>query len=222
VSLTYLALDGLVAGVSPRSTVAYFARNQGTPWESLRRVGELIMRSPRLDLLERWAPRSLPEHWARLFAGMSRDRLEVLSEELVERCREARGLVALRQLVERHADEGRSTLLVTVGLDCVARRLATEVGAVGTLANRLRFEGQVCIGQLEAPSLSVDTLSSAVRRDALSRGSALSDCGAVVGSIAGRALLEVVGHPLVVKGEPALEALALARQWPSVRLGVAA
>lgn len=156
--------------------------------------------------------------WATL-EGISRDRIEVLAldfarDELLPAIRpEAKRLLA------RAKSDGATTVLVSDGLDVVAREVGRALGFSDVLANTLVYEGELATGELAKPVIGAELDPALVRGFAAGIGAEL-DAATAYGSGEGDAfLLSQVGHPCAVCPDRGLSRVARDLGWPIVLSG---
>lgn len=124
--------------------------------------------------------------------------------------REARGLIDL------HSDAGRSTYIVSaspveiVGKFAEAMEMTGGIGTVSEIANG------VYTGELAAPFCYGEGKAEAVAAVAEADGYDLAHSYAYTDSAGDLPMLEIVGHPVAVNPDRALESIAYHRGWPIV------
>jgi len=138
-----------------------------------------------------------------------------LADEIIPRLenevrREARGLIDL------HHDADRDTYIVSASPFELVDRFADAIGMTGGVGTIAATADGVYTGGLAAPFCYGDGKAMAVERLAAERGYDLRLSYAYTDSIGDLPMLEVVGHPVAVNPDRALETVALQRGWPVV------
>lgn len=170
--------------------------------------------------LGRQTPLRDPRAGARLawssVRGLSRDRIEVLAIDF------ARDVIIpgvrdeARRLIDHARRDGATLVLVSDGLDVVAREVALELGFAHVLANTLVYENEEATGELGAPIVGPEI--DAARLAALARGWGieLARSSGYGSSPADALLLSHVGHPCALAPERELARVARDLGWPIV------
>jgi HAD superfamily hydrolase (TIGR01490 family) len=124
--------------------------------------------------------------------------------------REARGLIDL------HQDAGRDTYIVSASPVEIVDPFARAIGMTGGIGTVAEVEDGIYTGRLAQPFTYGQGKADAVERIAGERGYDLALSYAYTDSAGDLPMLEVVGHPVAVNPDRALEAIAAARGWPIV------
>lgn len=135
---------------------------------------------------------------------------EVIPKLLHDVRREARGLIDL------HADAGRSTYIVSASPVEIVGRFADEMEMTGGIGTVSEIVDGVYTGQLAAPFCYGQGKADAIAAVADAEGYDLAQSYAYTDSAGDLPMLEIVGHPVAVNPDRALEAIAYHRGWPIV------
>ena len=135
---------------------------------------------------------------------------EVIPKLLHDVRREARGLIDL------HADAGRSTYIVSASPVEIVGRFADEMEMTGGIGTVSEIVDGVYTGQLAAPFCYGQGKADAIVAVASAEGYDLTQSYAYTDSAGDLPMLEIVGHPVAVNPDRALEAIAYHRGWPIV------
>jgi HAD superfamily hydrolase (TIGR01490 family) len=135
---------------------------------------------------------------------------EVIPKLLHDVRREARGLIDL------HADAGRSTYIVSASPVEIVGRFADEMEMTGGIGTVSEIVDGVYTGRLAAPFCYGQGKADAIVAVAAAEGYDLARSYAYTDSAGDLPMLEVVGHPVAVNPDRALEAIAYHRGWPIV------
>ena len=141
--------------------------------------------------------------------------LDELGDDILPRLmkdvrREARGLIDL------HSAADRDTYIVSASPVEIVGRFASEMemtGGIGTVAEIV--EG-VYTGELAEPFCYGEGKAIAIEKIANEKGYDLSRSYAYTDSAGDLPMLDIVGHPVAVNPDRALEAIAFHRGWPIV------
>jgi HAD superfamily hydrolase (TIGR01490 family) len=118
------------------------------------------------------------------------------------------------ECVRDHRRQGHRIVLVTGGLDCVVRPLADYLEADELLANRLVERDGICTGELDGPPLADAHKAELVGEYAHRHGIDMGLSFAYGNSLGDAAMLNSVGHHIVVNPDRRLRRLARTRGWP--------
>ena len=148
-------------------------------------------------------------------AGHSESDLIALSADIIPRLLshvrdESQGFIDL------HHEAGRDTYIVTASPIELAGELAGELGMTGAIATVAEVVGGRYTGELAEPFCYGPGKALGIEKLAAARGYALELCYAYSDSISDLPMMEVVGHPVAVNPDRALEAVARSRGWPIV------
>jgi len=124
--------------------------------------------------------------------------------------REARGLVDL------HTDAGRDTYIVSASPVEIVSQFADVMEMTGGIGTVSEIVDGVYTGKLAAPFCYGEGKAEAIRKVAEEQGYDLSRSYAYTDSASDLPMLELVGHPVAVNPDHALEAIAYHRGWPIV------
>ena len=135
---------------------------------------------------------------------------EVIPKLLHDVRREARGLIDL------HADAGRSTYIVSASPVEIVGRFAEAMEMTGGIGTVSEITEGVYTGELAAPFCYGEGKADAIIAVAEANGYDLARSYAYTDSASDLPMLEIVGHPVAVNPDRALEAIAYYRGWPIV------
>lgn len=141
--------------------------------------------------------------------------LEDLGEEVI-----AKLLEAVRResqaLIDLHHEAGRDTYIVSASPVEIVNEFAKAVGLTGGIGTVSEIENGVYTGRLSEPFCYGPGKATAIEKLASERGYDLRLCYAYSDSISDLPMLELVGHPVAVNPDRALEAVAYQRGWPII------
>ena len=121
-----------------------------------------------------------------------------------------------RELIEMHRNAGREQWIVSASAQGIVDPLAHAIGMTGGIGTRVAVRDGVYTGDLDGPFVYGEGKVEAIRTIARERHYDLERCFAYSDSISDQPMLELVGHPVAVNPDRALEALARSRGWPVV------
>lgn len=196
----------------------YYLLNQGTPLQTLKRVGRALLGAPRMALAEMVDRRTFNELLFASFAGISEDRMVLLAEDAFENVMKASLYPAAKGLVQKSRDAGHDVVLVSGALTVVLEQVSKYLGAQEVIGNRLEFKAGIATGKLLKPVVAGPEKARLIREHAKERGYDLAECFAFSDSYSDVPMLSVVGHPAAVNPDKRLALLAKAYSWPSFDL----
>lgn len=135
---------------------------------------------------------------------------EVLPMLLDDVRREARGLIDL------HAAADRDTYIVSASPVEIVSRFAEAMEMTGGIGTVAEIENDIYTGELAEPFCYGEGKAIALQKIAAEKGYDLTRSYAYTDSAGDLPMLEVVGHPVAVNPDSALEAVAYHRGWPIV------
>lgn len=121
-----------------------------------------------------------------------------------------------RSLVDMHHEAGRDTYIVSASPIELVDPLAHALGMTGGIATRSAVVDGTYTGELDGPFVYGAGKSEAIEKLAAERGYDLRLCYAYSDSVSDLPMLELVGHPVAVNPDGALDSLAHRRGWPTV------
>lgn len=121
-----------------------------------------------------------------------------------------------RSLVDMHHEAGRDTWIVSASPIELVEPLAHALGMTGGIATRSEVVDGVYTGRLDGPFVYGTGKTEAIEKLAAERGYDMRLCYAYSDSVSDLPMLELVGHPVAVNPDGALESLAQRRGWPIV------
>ena len=124
--------------------------------------------------------------------------------------RESRGLIDL------HDDAGRDTYVVSASPIEIIADFAAAMGMTGALGTVAEVVDGAYTGELAEPFCYGDGKAIAIEKLAAAEGYNLALCYGYSDSGSDLPMLEVVGHPVAVNPDRALETVAYHRGWPIV------
>ena len=215
---SYFDVDGTLVSTNLVQPTLYYLRNLGTPLKSLKKLGGTLLRAPQMALAELRDRRTFNELLYSAYAGVSEDRLEVLSEEIFEEVLRPAFFPFAQSLVDQAHRAGHEVVLISGALDCVLRHVGNHLGADHVIGNRLEIKDRVATGKILRPVVAGPTKARLICDHARAGGHNLDDCYAFSDSYSDVPMLSVVGHPAAVNPDGKLRLLAKAYSWPTMEL----
>jgi HAD superfamily hydrolase (TIGR01490 family) len=121
-----------------------------------------------------------------------------------------------RELIEMHREAGRDQWIVSASAQGIVDPLARSIGMTGAIGTRIAVVDGIYTGELDGPFVYGEGKVEALRAIVAEHDYDLALSYAYSDSISDRPMLELVGHPVAVNPDRALEDLARARGWPIV------
>ncbi|HEV7369090.1 HAD-IB family hydrolase [Arenibaculum sp.] len=150
------------------------------------------------------------------FRGVELEELRRAGRAWFERIRRHEGSLLLPRAVEcleDHRREGIVPVFVSGSFVEILAPLAETLGVAHILATRLATEGGWCTGMILPPQTIGQGKAEAVLAFLADAGAAAERCHAYGDDISDLPMLECVGHPHPVLGDPSLIAQARQRGW---------
>ncbi len=148
-------------------------------------------------------------------AGQQVEDLVALGDEVVPRLL-AKVRAEARTLLDMHGEAGRDRYIVSASAQELISRLAAELGLEGAIGTRSEIADGRYTGKLDGPFVYGVGKAEAVEKLAAERGYDLRLSYAYSDSSSDLPLLELVGHPVAVNPDRALDSIAHQRGWPTV------
>ncbi|MEW5854387.1 MAG: HAD-IB family hydrolase [Myxococcota bacterium] len=216
----FFDVDGTLTRTSLFSALGYYIRSQQNPLFSALRAAREAVRMPSLAIAEAMDRGTLMQQLFKGYAGMSEDRLFVLSDEVVDRVMLPAMYKGARTLVESCKKSDITPILISGSPDFVVVKLGERLGipAGDCFGNRLEFLRNVATGNVIPPVLAGPAKAALIRQLATERGYDLNACFAYSDDMADAPMLSVVGHPAAVNPGPRLRIMAQSQRWPIIEL----
>jgi HAD superfamily hydrolase (TIGR01490 family) len=218
VAASYFDVDGTLVSSNLVHPTLYYLRNQATPLKTARHLGRALLKAPAMAIAEMRDRRMFNELLYSAYAGVSEDRMEVLSGEVFEDVLKPALYPFARDLIAQSKRAGHRVVLISGALDCVLRHLAEYLGADDVIANRLEMKDRIATGKILQPVVAGPTKARLIREHARQHGFDLDECYGYSDSYSDVPMLSVVGHPAAVNPDKRLSLLAKAYDWPTFQL----
>ena len=215
---SYFDVDGTLVKTNLVHPTVYYLRNQGTPLKTLRHLGRALVKAPAMAWAELRDRRTFNELLYSAYAGISEDRIEVLSKEVFEEVLLPNLFPFAEDLVAQSKRAGHKVVLISGALDCVLHHLASHLGADEVIGNKLEMKDRVATGKIVRPVVAGPTKARLIRKHAQEHGHDLDECYGYSDSYSDVPMLSVVGHPAAVNPDQRLSLLAHAYHWPVLSL----
>jgi HAD superfamily hydrolase (TIGR01490 family) len=121
-----------------------------------------------------------------------------------------------RTLLDMHADAGRERWVISASPIEIVQGLADALGIEGALGTVGEVVDGKYTGKLVGEFMYGPAKSRAIEKLAAERGFDLAQCYAYSDSVSDLPMMELVGHPVAVNPDSALEQVAQQRGWPIV------
>lgn len=121
-----------------------------------------------------------------------------------------------RKLLKMHAAKGRDTWIVSASPELIVAPFAAALGMTGGLGTKGRIRDGYYTGELDGPFMYGPGKAEALEKLASDRGYDLDRCYAYSDSASDLPMMELVGHPVAVNPDGALDDIAHERGWPVV------
>jgi HAD superfamily hydrolase (TIGR01490 family) len=215
---SYFDVDGTLVKTNLVHPTLYYLRNQATPLKTARHLGRALLKSPAMLLAEMRDRRLFNELLYSAYAGVSEDRMEVLSVEVFEDVLLPNLFPYARDLIAQSKRAGQRVVLISGALDCVLAHLGEYLGADEVIANKLEMKDRIATGKIVQPVVAGPTKARLIREHARKNGFDLDECYGYSDSYSDVPMLSVVGHPAAVNPDKRLSLLAKAYDWPVLSL----
>ena len=121
-----------------------------------------------------------------------------------------------KKLLKMHKDAGRDTWIVSASPSVVVEPLAASLGMSGGLGTKGQVVDGHYTGGLDGPFMYGTGKAVAIEKIAAERGYDLERCYSYSDSVSDLPMMELVGHPVAVNPDGALDQIAHDRGWPVV------
>jgi HAD superfamily hydrolase (TIGR01490 family) len=148
-------------------------------------------------------------------AGVSEETLDGVASAVVPRL-VSRVRPESARLVEMHHQAGRDTWIASASPHRIVELLAEELNMTGGVGTKGTVVDGHLTDQIDGPFVHGEGKAEAVADVIEAHGYDAAQCYAYSDSISDLPLLELVGHPVAVNPDSALETVARDRGWPIV------
>jgi len=211
-------VDGTLVKTNLVHPTLYYLRNQATPLKTARYLGRALLKAPQMALAELRDRRLFNELLYSSYAGVSEDRMEVLSEEVFEEVLKPNLFPFAQDLIDQSRRAGQRIVFISGALSPVLRHLGNYLGADDIIGNKLEMKGRIATGKILRPVVAGPTKALLIREHARAHQFDLDDCFGFSDSYSDVPMLSVVGHPAAVNPDKRLGLLARAYDWPVLHL----
>ncbi len=210
-------VDGTLVDANVIHTYAYYARNVASLNGKVFRTAKLAASLPFYAFADRLGRKYFNDIFYRNYEGIGEDRLWVLGEEVFEKVLRKRVFQDMVELMKRSRAEGYKQVLITGGIEQMAKPLADYLEVDACFANRLEIIRGKATGRLLPPVLAGPEKAAFLRRYAIENEMDLNLCRAYADSGSDIPMLSSVGRPVAVNPDANLRATATAHDWPIIR-----
>lgn len=209
-----------VDGTLVKATIIHyyvFLRTSGMSW--LARglwLATFLPRIPWYLVVDKISRTRFNQIFYRGYAGLEPQQVEESAEELFVRFLQPRIYPAALERIRQHRREGHSLVLVTGSVEPLMAPLGRALGADRVYAARLVEKDGGYTGELEGGPVTGARKAEAVRHYMLEQGLSQQQCYAYADSLDDTAMLECVGHGVVVNPGSRLRRRARERGWEIV------
>ncbi|MBM3268674.1 MAG: HAD-IB family hydrolase [Candidatus Sericytochromatia bacterium] len=214
---TFFDFDGTLADTNLVHVYAFYARHCGRLSSVAGRLANLAVLAPTFHLLDAYHRVDFARALFGLYRGMSRDRLERLSEDLYAQVIEPRLMTYTAAFLETAREHG-PLVLVTGAPDFSVAPFVRRFGFEGAIATRLEFRDGMATGRMLEPVVFGSNKGRLIREYAAARGWDLEEARAYADSASDQAMLGVVGRAGVVNPTTRLARIARDYGWQILRL----
>jgi HAD superfamily hydrolase (TIGR01490 family) len=121
-----------------------------------------------------------------------------------------------RKLITMHHEAGRDTWIVSASPHAIVEPLAASLGMTGAIGTKGEILDGHFTGRLDGPFVYGSGKASAIEKLGSDRGYDLDRSYAYSDSVSDLPMMELVGHPVAVNPDSALDTIAHERGWPIV------
>jgi HAD superfamily hydrolase (TIGR01490 family) len=217
-SAAFYDVDGTLIRVNIVHAFAFYAARQPSLLNSARATAATAVSVPLFWAADKISRKWFNELFYRYYQGLSRDRLEVLSEELFDKVVRPNVFPRARDLIAESRRAGCRQVLISGALDFTLRPLARFLEVDDVICNRLEFSEGYATGKLAKPFVGGATKPVLMRDYAKRLGIDLSDSWAYSDSYSDFPMLAVVGRPTACNPDRRLRQVARSYDWPVLNL----
>jgi HAD superfamily hydrolase (TIGR01490 family) len=217
-SAAFYDVDGTLIQINIVHTFAFYAARQASWTKSVKTTMSTVMSIPLFVAADKVSRKWFNELFYHYYEGFSRDRLEILAEELFDEVIKPKIYPRARDLIEESRRAGCRQVLISGALDFTMAPLARYLEVDDCIANSLEFKDGVATGNLQKPFIGGATKPVLMRQYAREHDIDLSESFAYSDSYSDFPMLAVVGRPTACNPDRRLRAVARSYDWPVVEL----
>jgi len=216
VRFAFYDFDGTLASGTVVHRYAYFAGQQGSRWDALRRRARLLLKLPLFVGVNQVSRRRFNELFFREYRGLDQRVLVRLAGRLLDDQVRRAIYPAARAALAADRANGYRLVLLSGELDVALAPVVAELGFDDLVCNRLVYRDGIASGDVVSPLLAEGEKAAAIRRICRLHRTTPSTARAYSDSLSDLPMLEEVGEPFAVNPDPRLRRIAQARGWPIV------
>lgn len=215
-SAAYFDVDGTLVSTNLLPPTFRAFANQASPLKSLRRVGMAVLDGARMAFAELKDRRRFNEILFSHYKGITKDRMEILAEEIFEDVLKPAVFPGAKDLIQACKRSGQRVVFVTGSLEVTIKHLAKYLDADDWITNRLEYKNGKATGKLLQPVVAGPEKSNLIVSDAKANNHDLQKCHGYSDSFSDVPMLSIVGSPFCINPDKKLSALAKAYRWPVI------
>lgn len=217
-SAAFYDVDGTLIRINIVHAFAFYAARQASILKAAKVTAQTLASVPMFLAADQISRKWFNELFYRRYAGMSRDRLLTLADELFEETIKPNIYPRTRDLVAESKRAGVRQVLVSGGIDFTLRPLARYLEVDDLIANRLEFKDGFATGKLKKPFIGGATKPVIMRDYAKTHDIDLASSWGYSDSYSDFPMLAVVGRPTACNPDRRLRAVARSYDWPVLDL----
>lgn len=217
-SAAFYDVDGTLIRINIVHAFAFYAARQASLWSAATTTAATAMSIPLFVAADKISRKWFNELFYRYYAGMSRDRLETLAEELFEEVIKPNIYPRTLDLIAESRRAGCRQVIVSGALDFTLKPLARYLDVDDYIGNRLEFLDGYATGKLKKPFIGGATKPVVMRDFAAAHDIDLARSWAYSDSYSDFPMLAVVGRPTACNPDRRLRSVARSYDWPVLDL----
>mgnify|MGYP000545158700 CR=1 FL=1 len=217
-SAAFYDVDGTLIKINIVHSFAFYAARQASWSKSVKTTVSTAMSLPLFAAADKISRKWFNELFYHYYEGFSRDRLELLAEELFDEVIKPNIFPRTRALIDESRRAGCRQVLISGALDFTMKPLARYLEVDDVIANRLEFKHGKATGNLEKPFVGGATKPVLMRAFAKANGIDLTESWAYSDSYSDFPMLAVVGRPTACNPDRRLMSVARSYDWPVLHL----
>jgi HAD superfamily hydrolase (TIGR01490 family) len=217
-SAAFYDVDGTLIRINIVHAFAFYAARQASLWKAATTTATTALSIPLFLTADKISRKWFNELFYRYYAGMSRDRLETLAEELFDEVIKPNIYPRTIDLINESRRAGCRQVIVSGALDFTLKPLARYLEVDDYIGNRLEFDDGYATGKLKKPFIGGATKPVVMRDYANAHDIDLAKSWAYSDSYSDFPMLAVVGRPTACNPDRRLRSVARSYDWPVLDL----